>query len=175
MASREEVLAALALTPGPDGRTPLPEFGAITGLTMRDGKVFLAIAVDPAQAQKLEPMRAAAEAAIKKAPGVTSAVVTLTAEAAREATAPAGPQPHAHARHAARAAGQPIPGVKRIVAVASGKGGVGKSTVAVQSRRRPRPARAGTSACSTPTSTAPRCRGCSALPESRTSRPTGRS
>ena len=130
MASREEVLAALARTPGPDGRTPLPESGAITGLTMRDGKVFLAIAVDPAQAQKLEPMRAAAEAAIKTAPGVTSAVVTLTAEAAREVTAAAAARSRTRmARHAARAAGQPIPGVKRIVAVASGKGGVGKSTV----------------------------------------------
>jgi ATP-binding protein involved in chromosome partitioning len=130
MASREEVLAALARTPGPDGRTPLPESGAIAGLTLRDGKVFLAIAVDPAHAERLEPMRAAAEVAIKSAPGVTSAIVTLTSESSAPAAAPAPAAAHGHAHgRAAGRSGQPIPGVKRIVAVASGKGGVGKSTV----------------------------------------------
>jgi ATP-binding protein involved in chromosome partitioning len=135
MASRDEVMAALGRVPGPDGRTPLPESGAISGLTIRDGKVFLAIVVDPARAKALEPMRARAEAAIKAAPGVTSAVVTLTAEAAREI---GGAAPgHAHGAggqqrqpgHGGRSSA-PIPGVRHIIAVASGKGGVGKSTVA---------------------------------------------
>jgi len=131
MASRDEVLAALAKVSGPDGRTPLPQSDSISGLTIReDSKVFLAILIDPAKAKAMEPMRASAEAAIKAIPGVTGAVVTLTAESARSAAGGGAQQPahgHAHGRAAGR--GTPIPGVKRIVAVASGKGGVGKSTV----------------------------------------------
>ena len=133
MASRDEVMAALAGVPGPDGRTPLPDSGAVSGLTLRDGKVFLAIVIDPAAARTMEAMRVRAEAAIKALPGVTSAVVTLTAEAARGAAAASPGPTHAHGqpqRTGPGARGQPIPGVKRIIAVASGKGGVGKSTVA---------------------------------------------
>jgi ATP-binding protein involved in chromosome partitioning len=132
MASRDEVMAALAGVPGPDGRTPLPESGAISGLTIRDGKVFLAILIDPAQARAMEAMRAKAEAVVKALPGVAGAVVTLTAESARAAVS--APPGHAHPeRGEVRRPGRsslPIPGVKHIVAVASGKGGVGKSTVA---------------------------------------------
>ena len=132
MASRDEVMAALAGVPGPDGRTPLPESGAISGLTIRDGKVFLAILIDPAQARAMEAMRAKAEAAVKALPGVTNAVVTLTAESARAAVS--APPRHVHPeRGQERRPGRsslPLPGVKHIVAVASGKGGVGKSTVA---------------------------------------------
>ena len=80
MLTKEAILAALASVPGPDGKTPLPDSGAIDGLTMREGKVFLAIKVDPRKAQMLERMRAAAEGAIKAMPDVTGAVVTLTAE-----------------------------------------------------------------------------------------------
>ncbi len=132
MVSRDEVMAALAAVAGPEGRTPLPESGAISGITIRDDKVFVAIAIDPARAKAMEPMRARAEDAIKSISGVAGAVVTLTAEAARDV---AGATP-AHAHHAdapPRRHGrpsEPIPGVKHIIAVASGKGGVGKSTVA---------------------------------------------
>ena len=63
---------------------------------------------------------------------MTSAVVTLTAEAARAAgrRLPTPAHQHAPAPAAAAGAAQPLPGVKHIIAVASGKGGVGKSTVA---------------------------------------------
>lgn len=131
MVSRDEVLAALAAIPSPDGRASLPESGAISGVTIRDGKVFAAIAIDPARAKVMEPMRAQAEAAIRAIPGVVGAVVTLTAESARAV----GASPtHAHQgegpprRHGRPS--EPLPGVKHIIAVASGKGGVGKSTVA---------------------------------------------
>ena len=130
MISRDEVMAALAAVPGPDGRAPLPESGAISGVTIRDGKVFVAIAIDPARAKAMEPMRARAEAAIRATSGVAGAVVTLTAESARTIASPphthqADAQPRRHGRSS-----EPLPGVKHVIAVASGKGGVGKSTVA---------------------------------------------
>jgi ATP-binding protein involved in chromosome partitioning len=131
MVSRDEVMAALAAIPGPDGRASLPDSGAISGVTIRDGKVFAAIAIDPARARAMEPMRAEAEAAIRAIPGVQGAVVTLTAEQARSV---AGATPgHAHQDAPPRRHGrpsEPLPGVKQIIAVASGKGGVGKSTLA---------------------------------------------
>ena len=132
MVSRDEVMGALAGIPGPDGRASLRDSGSVSGLTIRDGKVFAAIAIDPARARAMEPMRAEAEAAIRAIPGVSGAVVTLTAESAR-AVGDVSPG-HAHdsntplRRHGRPS--EPLPGVKHIIAVASGKGGVGKSTVA---------------------------------------------
>ena len=68
MVSRDEVMAALAAIPGPDGRASLPDSGAVSGVTIRDGKVFAAIAIDPARAKAMERMRAHAEAAIRAIP-----------------------------------------------------------------------------------------------------------
>jgi ATP-binding protein involved in chromosome partitioning len=134
MLNNDTILKALAHVAGPDGKTPLPDSGAIAGLSVRGDKVFIAINVAPDAAKALEPMRAGAEAAIRAVPGVASALVTLTAESAggqQQAARPAGGRPPA-------SPGQPgvgvdaaaVPGVKHIVAVASGKGGVGKSTTA---------------------------------------------
>jgi ATP-binding protein involved in chromosome partitioning len=122
MVSENDILAALGGVPGPDGTTPLPQSGALAGLAVNDGKVYVSIAIDPAQAMAMEPMRATAESMLKALPGVASALVTLTAE--RPASAPPGP------RATAARAGAAIEGVSRIIAVASGKGGVGKSTLA---------------------------------------------
>ncbi len=118
MVSDQDVLAALQTVPGPDGKTSLTRSGALTGLSIKDGKVYVSIAVDPRQSAALEPMRAAAEAALRRLPGVTIALVSLTAE---KQTPPKTVPPRSIA----------IPGVSNIIAVASGKGGVGKSTCCV--------------------------------------------
>ncbi|HET6378195.1 MAG TPA: Mrp/NBP35 family ATP-binding protein [Methylocella sp.] len=120
MVSEQEVFAALKSVPGPDGRTPLPESGALQGLSVKDGKVYLTLEAGRGQSSEFEPVRAAAEAAVKKVPGVTNAYIIVTAER------PAPPPPKA-----APPRGLAIPGISRIVAVASGKGGVGKSTCCV--------------------------------------------
>ncbi len=132
MFNNDDILAALAKVPGPDGKTPLPQTGAVSGISIRDGKVFLSIAVTPEQAPHCQPMRQAAEEAVKAIPGVKGAVVVLTSERAPDsAPQPAAPKAgNGHAHHGGHGAPQAkgVEGIKKIVAVASGKGGVGKST-----------------------------------------------
>ena len=128
MVSETEILAALRAVKGLDGATPLPDSGMIAGLSIRDDKVSMSLAIEPAQARAAEPVRKAAEMAILAVHGVKSSAVALTAE--RAPSAPPAPQP-GQRPHARPAAPQTVAGVKRIIAVASGKGGVGKSTTAV--------------------------------------------
>jgi len=139
---KEQVLAALAKVPAPGGAA-LTEARVLSDIVVADGKVFFSITVDAQAVKQWEPVRKAAEDAVRAIPGVQSALVALTAE--RAAGAPGrGPQPahvatqpraaaaapHAHAHPADKV--QPgIPGVDAVIAVASGKGGVGKSTTAV--------------------------------------------
>ncbi|MEP7030472.1 MAG: iron-sulfur cluster carrier protein ApbC [Pseudolabrys sp.] len=136
--TKEQVLSALANVKSPNG-AGLVEAGVLSDIVVSDGKVFFSLTVDAAAVKGWEPIRAAAEAAVRAIPGVQSALVALTAERAAR-----GPQP-AHVATQPRAAGKPaaapahpadkvapgIPGVESIIAVASGKGGVGKSTTAV--------------------------------------------
>jgi ATP-binding protein involved in chromosome partitioning len=128
LASEADVLKALEAVNGPDGKTPLPRSGAIAGLTLRGDKAYLAIAIDPKRSMELEGMRAAAEQAVKSVRGIAGAIVTLTSERPQGSGGPAAPPPGPRAQ-AARAQRE-IPGIRRIIAVASGKGGVGKSTLA---------------------------------------------
>jgi ATP-binding protein involved in chromosome partitioning len=133
--SREELLERLATVNAPDGR-PLPATGVLSDVVVSDGKVFFSLTVDAAAVPAWEPVRKAAEAAVRAVPGVTSALVALTAERAGGAgrTSPVGRTSPAAAARAQHQAGprpaQAPEGVKAIIAVASGKGGVGKSTVA---------------------------------------------
>jgi ATP-binding protein involved in chromosome partitioning len=129
--SKEQVLASLERVGSPDG-TPLTRTGTLSEVVASDGKVFFSITVDAAEVKAWEPVRKRAEEAVRALPGVQSALVALTAER-RAGAAPARPVPGpAGPRHGPRGeAVQGVPGVEAIIAVASGKGGVGKSTTAV--------------------------------------------
>jgi ATP-binding protein involved in chromosome partitioning len=153
---KDEVLSKLAAVAAPDGR-PLPATGKLSEIVAGDGKVFFSITVDAAQVRTWEHVRASAERAVRGIPGVQTVMVALTGErTGGAASAPAaptvvarsgsgapgrpsghgpqgrGPAGHGSAGHGQQPAGPAgIPGVGTIIAVASGKGGVGKSTVAI--------------------------------------------
>jgi ATP-binding protein involved in chromosome partitioning len=130
--TKNKVLASLERVESPDGLA-LPETGALSDIVVSDGKVFFSITVDAAAVNAWEPVRRRAEAAVKAIPGVASVMVALTAERAPGQTRPqrgaTSPAAVATAQRAQGTVG--VPGVDAIIAVASGKGGVGKSTVAV--------------------------------------------
>src|SRR5437868_12538402 len=124
----------------------LTEADVLSAITVNDGKVFFSINVDAAEARAWESVRAQAEAAVRAVPGVTVAMIALTAERKPGSAAP--PQPDRHAPGVPPVSshrppqGHPsppspmskqseIPGVAAVIAVASGKGGVGKSTTAL--------------------------------------------
>src|SRR4051812_8617399 len=131
--TKEQVLACLQGINSPEG-IPLPDTGTLSDVVATDGKVFFSISVDAAQVKAWEAVRERAEKAVRALPGVQSALVALTAErkaGAPSARTPPGPAPTG-ARPAPRGDSvQGVPGVEAIIAVASGKGGVGKSTTAV--------------------------------------------
>jgi ATP-binding protein involved in chromosome partitioning len=153
--TQQQVLDALAKVASPRG-VALTNANVLSAITAADGKVFFSINVDAAEARAWESVRAQAEAAVRAIPGVSVAMIALTAErkpgaaaspspGAAASPSPPSPAPHRHA-HGVQpvSAHKPpqspaspmskqseIPGVAAVIAVASGKGGVGKSTTAL--------------------------------------------
>ena len=132
-----DVRMALGAVIDPDHGKDIVTLGRVTGLVVRDGNVGFAIEVEAARGPRLEPLRKAAEDAVMRLPGVVSVTAVLTAERAagtaapRPAPAPGHAHDHAHdhAHGPAQGSEAPkplVPGVRHIIAVASGKGGVGK-------------------------------------------------
>lgn len=121
--NRETVLAALKSISDPISGQDIVAAGLVRGLTVEPGSVLFVLEIDPAKSETYTPIRDQAEAVIKDLQGVDKVSVMLTGHStkappdlkASKPTTPQGPQK--------------IPGVDRIIAVASGKGGVGKSTV----------------------------------------------
>ena len=141
--TQQQVQDALTKVATPRG-VALTNAGVLSAISVSDGKVFFSINVEATEARAWESVRAAAEAAVRAIPGVEVAMVALTAER-KAGPAAAAPPPHRHAQGVPNVAahrppqGAPspmskqaeIPGVAAIIAVASGKGGVGKSTTAI--------------------------------------------
>jgi ATP-binding protein involved in chromosome partitioning len=118
MSLKDKVTAALATVADPAGADVVAS-GRAAGIVVKDdGQAGLVLAVDGLDRTAAERLQAAVEAAVRRVPGITAARVILTAD---RASAPAS---------TARPATTTVPGIRKLVAVASGKGGVGKSTVA---------------------------------------------
>ena len=150
-AIKKAVHAALSKVSDPAKGTDIVSAGMVQGLVVKGGAVGFALEVDPQRGAALEPLRKAAEEAAKSVDGVTSASVVLTAHSTDPGSAP--PPPRANSPFDKPAVGKgpppdlgraqstdkpiptskdtgPIEGIDKIIAVGSGKGGVGKSTVA---------------------------------------------
>jgi ATP-binding protein involved in chromosome partitioning len=143
-ANREDILRALDQVIDPVSGRSVVQQDMVQGLVVKDGHVGFVLEVPHARGPQSEPLRKICEAMALGVKGVKSVTAVLTAHedhpqpatqhehhhrpkpaVNRQAPAPGAPQ----ARQNQSPAG--IPGVKNIIAVASGKGGVGKSTVAV--------------------------------------------
>ncbi len=152
--SKEQVLQALRRIKGPDLEGNIVDLGLVSEILLKDGRAYFSITVPSSRAQELEPLRQAAEKVVKDLPGLTGVTAVLTAEAPRgsapeskrvqAARAAASGHDHSHGHNhghahapagaAPASGGRPatgVPGIRHMIAVASGKGGVGKSTTAV--------------------------------------------
>ena len=138
--TKEKVLEALGKIHDPAQGRSVVDLGMVSGVVVKDGNVGFALEIEPneAEAKAKEPLRQACEEAVMALPGVNSVTAVLTAER----TGAQGGAPRRVARGPGNGApgGQPgtgpaglggkpeLPGIGHVVAVASGKGGVGKST-----------------------------------------------
>ncbi|MFL5297117.1 MAG: Mrp/NBP35 family ATP-binding protein [Phenylobacterium sp.] len=134
---RSQILAALDAVKDPKTGQGLTAAGLVRGLSIRGGKAGFMLEVPAAEIAAYGPVRDAAERALAAVPGVEAAQVVLTAEAAvpLQVTPRRPPRARVQDDPQARLGTMPEaerpPFVGKVIAVASGKGGVGKSTVAV--------------------------------------------
>ncbi len=130
--SKEIVLNELARIAIPEGN--IVDLKMVKALVIEQGNVSFVLEVPPEKGKRMEPVRESAVRVLEQLPGVERVSVVMTAHSDKgPQAAPKQPQPDL------RLGGHPrsetnlenLEGVKKIVAVASGKGGVGKSTVSL--------------------------------------------
>jgi ATP-binding protein involved in chromosome partitioning len=121
--TQDDVLSVLKRIAAPDGRGNVVSAGLVSDIAIDGGTVMFALTATPQHMKTMEVLRGAVEKAVLGIPGVSRAIVALTAERSAKQDQPAAQQPPQR--------GTGVPGIRYLIAVASGKGGVGKSTTAV--------------------------------------------
>jgi ATP-binding protein involved in chromosome partitioning len=154
--SKDQIVERLRRVKGPDMQGNIVDLGLVSEILLKDGRISFSVTVPAERAEELEPLRQAAEKVVREIDGVQNVIAVLTAEKSPGTGAAAGggsgaPRSgpvaesarvkEARARGAAPAAPTAAPGgarhtiqvagIKHMIAIASGKGGVGKSTTAV--------------------------------------------
>jgi ATP-binding protein involved in chromosome partitioning len=122
--TKEAILAELRRIAAPDGRGNIVSAGLVSDIALQDGQVMFALNADPQHINAMEKLQVFVQKAVEALPGVKKVIVALTAE--RAPTREPGPKVSS-----AQTLKNGVPGVKHLIAVASGKGGVGKSTTAI--------------------------------------------
>jgi ATP-binding protein involved in chromosome partitioning len=134
---RASILAALDAVRDPRSGQGLTAAGLVRGLAIRGARAAFMLEVPAADIALYTPVREAAEQAMAAVPGVASAQVVLTAESAEPMLKVSPRRPPARVQEDPQAKLSPMAEAERpafvgkVIAIASGKGGVGKSTVAV--------------------------------------------
>ncbi|MGV1957973.1 Mrp/NBP35 family ATP-binding protein [Agrobacterium sp. 22-214-1] len=132
--SKSQVEKALEAVIYPGSGKSIVALGMVSEIFIADAKAYFSITVPADKAAEMEPLRLVAEQAAKGVEGIVGAVVALTADRKPGQQQPAPARPAAATGRPAQQPGSSkvgVPGVRAIIAVASGKGGVGKSTTAV--------------------------------------------
>jgi ATP-binding protein involved in chromosome partitioning len=121
--TKDIILAELKRIAAPDGRGNIVSAGLLSDISIANGEVAFAITADPQRLNTAQQLQQVVEKAVRAIPGVSKVMVALTAErvAGKPSAAPASGPSRQNA----------VAGVKHLIAVASGKGGVGKSTTAI--------------------------------------------
>ncbi len=131
--TREMILQRLRTVVDDDTGIDIVAADMVRGLVIKGGHVGFSLEVSAARGQRAEPVRSAAEKALYDIPGVLSVTAVLTAHKppGNSVRASQATTPKSVSRTPPRQVDSPLSGIGSIIAVASGKGGVGKSTVAV--------------------------------------------
>jgi ATP-binding protein involved in chromosome partitioning len=129
--SEETILDALRQVQDSDQGSDVVSLKMVSGLIVKDGNIAFSLEVAPERGPRLEPLRKACEKAVLALEGVTSVTAVLTAHRQGAPSAAAAPSAAKPGKQGPMPTRPEIPGIRSIIAVASGKGGVGKSTVAV--------------------------------------------
>ena len=125
-----KITEALSKVATIDGNTDIVTAGAVSGIVIKEGHISFTIEIDPKDKDRVDQLRASAEKSVLACDGVLSATAMLTAHQSSPSI-PASGRPAPGAGSGPPSQSEPHQPATHVIAVASGKGGVGKSTTSI--------------------------------------------